>query len=94
MLLCHPRHALAIYEDGCWRVSSLFRVCNKLILVERMPEGPEVRRFADSVNAALVGKPIVSLTARTRRAKTWLVEHSGVLTQKRIERVRSRKVKN
>lgn len=55
-----------------------------------MPEGPEVRRFADLVNAALVGKPIVSLTARTRKAKIWLAEHSGVLTQKRISRVGSR----
>lgn len=55
-----------------------------------MPEGPEVRRFADLVNAALVGKPIVSLTARTRKAKIWLLEHPGVLTQKYVQRVQSR----
>ncbi|KJH71572.1 Fpg/Nei family DNA glycosylase [Aliterella atlantica] len=55
-----------------------------------MPEGPEVRRFADLVNAALVGKPIVSLTARTRKAKIWLLEHPGVLTQKHVQRVQSR----
>lgn len=55
-----------------------------------MPEGPEVRRFADLVNTALVGKPIVSLTARTRRAKAWLSEHPGILTGRRIEIVRSR----
>ncbi len=55
-----------------------------------MPEGPEVRRFAQRVNTALEGKPIVSLTARTRRAKAWLSEHSGILTGRRIEIVRSR----
>lgn len=55
-----------------------------------MPEGPEVRRFADLVNSALVGKPIVSLTARTRRAKTWLSEHPDILKSKQIEQVRSR----
>lgn len=55
-----------------------------------MPEGPEVRRFADSVSSALVGKPIVSLAARTRRAKSWLAEHPDLLTGRRIELVRSR----
>lgn len=55
-----------------------------------MPEGPEVRRFADAVHTALVGKPIVALTARTRSAKAWLSEHPGVLTARRIEQVRSR----
>ena len=54
-----------------------------------MPEGPEVRKFADLVNNALVGKPIVSLTARTRKAKIWLSEHPSILNGKRIERVRS-----
>lgn len=55
-----------------------------------MPEGPEVRRFADLVHTALVDKPIVSLTARTRRAKTWLLENHGILLQKHIQRVQSR----
>lgn len=54
-----------------------------------MPEGPEVRRFADVLNTALSGKPIVSLTARTRGSKAWLNEHPGVLTSRRIEQVRS-----
>lgn len=54
-----------------------------------MPEGPEVRRFADALNTALSGKPIVSLTARTRGAKAWLSEHPGVLTDRLIEQVRS-----
>jgi DNA-formamidopyrimidine glycosylase len=55
-----------------------------------MPEGPEVRRFADALNQALTGKPIVSLLARTKTAKAWEKEHPGVLLNKRIERVLSR----
>ncbi|MBD1921727.1 Fpg/Nei family DNA glycosylase [Microcoleus sp. FACHB-831] len=55
-----------------------------------MPEGPEVRRFADSLCKALEGKEIISLMARTRGAKAWLLEHPGVLINRRIERVRSR----
>ncbi len=54
-----------------------------------MPEGPEVRRYADALNTALVGKTIVALTARTREAKAWLAEHSSVLTAQKIEQVRS-----
>src|ERR671933_1597472 len=54
-----------------------------------MPEGPEVRRFADALNQALGGKPIVSLLARTKTAKVWEKEHLGVLLNKRIERVLS-----
>ena len=44
-----------------------------------MPEGPEFRRFADTLNTAISGKPIVLLTARTRGAIAWLCEHPGVL---------------
>ena len=55
-----------------------------------MPEGPEVRRFADMLNAALSGKPIVAVTARTQGAKVWLSAHPNVLTSRRIEKVRSR----
>ena len=54
-----------------------------------MPERPEVRRFADALNQALGGKPIVSLLARTKAAKTWEKEHPGVLLNNRIERVLS-----
>ncbi|HEY9849166.1 MAG TPA: DNA-formamidopyrimidine glycosylase family protein [Leptolyngbyaceae cyanobacterium] len=55
-----------------------------------MPEGPEVRRFADALDRALGGKPIVSLLARTKTALSWQKEHpTGVLLNKRIERVRS-----
>ena len=42
-----------------------------------MPEGPEVRRHADTLAAALVPHPLVSLTARTKAAKAWLAEHPG-----------------
>jgi formamidopyrimidine-DNA glycosylase len=54
-----------------------------------MPEGPEVRRFADALNQALGGKPIVSLKARTKAASSWEKEHPGVLLNRRIERVLS-----
>jgi hypothetical protein len=43
-----------------------------------MPEGPEVRRFADALNQALTGKPIVSLKARTKTASSWEKEHPDV----------------
>ena len=54
-----------------------------------MPEGPEVRRFADALNQALGGKPIVSLKARTNTGSSWEKEHPGVLVNKRIQRVLS-----
>ncbi|AFZ22253.1 DNA-formamidopyrimidine glycosylase family protein [Allocoleopsis franciscana] len=54
-----------------------------------MPERPEVRRFADALNQAVGGKPIVSLLARTKTAKAWEKEHPSVLLNRRIERVRS-----
>ncbi len=54
-----------------------------------MPEGPEVRRFADALNQALSGKLIVSLLARTPAATAWEKEHPGVLLPKRIQRVLS-----
>ena len=52
-----------------------------------MPEGPEVRRYADKIGAALCGKPIVALSARTKAAKAWLVAHEGVLEGRRVTRV-------
>jgi formamidopyrimidine-DNA glycosylase len=54
-----------------------------------MPEGPEVRRFANALDQAPGGKPIVSLLARIKTAKVWEKEHPGVLLNKRIERVLS-----
>lgn len=55
-----------------------------------MPEGPEVRRHADALHAALAGKPLVSLTARTRAARAWLTDFGDVLVGRRVERVGSR----
>ena len=55
-----------------------------------MPEGPEVRRHADALAAALTPHPLVSLSARTKAAKAWLAERPGLLEGRRIESVRSR----
>ena len=52
-----------------------------------MPEGPEVRRYADMLGAALTGKPLVALTARTKAAKAWLAEHEGVLEARCVGRI-------
>jgi endonuclease VIII len=54
-----------------------------------MPEGPEVRRHADALHAALAGRRIVALTARTKLAKAWLAAHPDVFTGRRVERVYS-----
>ena len=51
-----------------------------------MPEGPEVIRFADALNQALGGKPIVSLKAGTKTVLSWEKEHPGILLNRRIER--------
>lgn len=37
-----------------------------------MPEGPEVRKYADALDHVLTGRVISSLEARTRDAKEWL----------------------
>lgn len=52
-----------------------------------MPEGPEVRKYADAVDAALSGRAIVSLEARTKEARKWLHEHESRLRGRRVERV-------
>ncbi len=54
-----------------------------------MPEGPEVRRYADLVGAALTCERITTLTARTKAACAWLAEHGAELTGRRVEQVRS-----
>lgn len=54
-----------------------------------MPEGPEVRKYADAVDSVLTGRVIRSLEARTREARKWL-EHNGTrLVQRRVLSVRS-----
>ena len=52
-----------------------------------MPEGPEVRKFADALDAALTGRAILSLEARTKDARKWLKENEQRLGGRRVERV-------
>ncbi len=52
-----------------------------------MPEGPEVRKYADALHAALTGRAIVSLEARTRDARKWLQENEQRIIGRRVERV-------
>jgi DNA-formamidopyrimidine glycosylase len=52
-----------------------------------MPEGPEVRRHADALDAALAGQPVVELSARTKAARAWLAEHPPVLCGRTVKRV-------
>ena len=54
-----------------------------------MPEGPEVRRYADRMDTLLRDAPITSFMARTKRAKAWLLENPEELTGRRILRVHS-----
>ena len=52
-----------------------------------MPEGPEVRKYADALDAALTGRAIVSLEARTKDARLWLRDNEERLRGRRVERV-------
>ena len=52
-----------------------------------MPEGPEVRKYADALDAALTGRAIVSLEARTKDARKWLQDNEQRLRGRRVERV-------
>ncbi len=52
-----------------------------------MPEGPEVRKYADALDAALSGRAIVSLEARTKEARKWLHVNESRLVGRRVERV-------
>ena len=52
-----------------------------------MPEGPEVRKYADALHAALSGRSIISLEARTREARQWLQANESRLVGRRVERV-------
>lgn len=54
-----------------------------------MPEGPEVRRHAVTLNEALSGSPLIQVTARTRAAKAWLLEHPDALVGRRVLSVRA-----
>jgi endonuclease-8 len=52
-----------------------------------MPEGPEVRKYADALHAALTGRVILSLEARTKEARKWLQENEQRILGRRVERV-------
>ena len=52
-----------------------------------MPEGPEVRKYADALDAVLTGRAIVSFEARTKDARKWLHENEHLLIGRRVERV-------
>lgn len=54
-----------------------------------MPEGPEVRKHADALDAVLAGQVITSLEARTRDARAWLKENESRLLGQRVLRVTS-----
>ena len=54
-----------------------------------MPEGPEVRRYAQQLADALDGGEILHFSARTKAAKAWLLEHITEITGQRIIEVRS-----
>lgn len=55
-----------------------------------MPEAPEVRKYADRLEKALVGKRIVAFSARTKQAKAWLATNEAALVGLRIEKVFAR----
>ena len=52
-----------------------------------MPEGPEVRKYADALQAALSGRTIVALEARTKEARKWLHENEQRIQGRRVKRV-------
>ncbi len=52
-----------------------------------MPEGPEVRKYADALDKTLSGRPIKSFTARTREARKWLEQQGDQLLGRLIIRV-------
>lgn len=54
-----------------------------------MPEGPEVRKYADALDAVLTGRVIKSLEARTREARAWLKVNGARLQGRRVKRVLS-----
>ena len=52
-----------------------------------MPEGPEVRKFADALDRVLSGPVITSLEARTKDARNWLKDNEFRLLGRRVDRV-------
>ena len=54
-----------------------------------MPEGPEVRRYAQQLAQVLDGGEILHFSARTKAAKAWLLQHVTELTGQKIFEIRS-----
>ena len=54
-----------------------------------MPEGPEVRKYADALDETLSGRVILSLEARTKDARKWLEQNQQRIVGHRVERVLS-----
>lgn len=52
-----------------------------------MPEGPEVRKYADALDEVLSGRVILSLTARTKDARQWLEQNQPRIGGRNVERV-------
>src|ERR1044072_6814939 len=52
-----------------------------------MPEGAEVRKYADALAAVLTHHKIISLEARTREARAWLKDNEARLHGRRVTRV-------
>ena len=52
-----------------------------------MPEGPEVRKYADALDDVLSGRVVLSLTARTKDARQWLEQNQPRIVGRTVERV-------
>jgi endonuclease VIII len=52
-----------------------------------MPEGPEVRKYADALDQVLSGRVILSLEARTKDARKWLEHNERQIIGRRVKRV-------
>lgn len=52
-----------------------------------MPEGPEVRKYADALDAVLTGRIVTSLQARTREARAWLENNEARVLGHQVDQV-------
>ncbi len=52
-----------------------------------MPEGPEVRKYADALDEVLSGRVVLSLAARTKDARKWLEQNQQRIVGRTVERV-------
>ena len=52
-----------------------------------MPEGPEVRKYADALDKVLSGRVILSLEARTKDARKWLEHNEQQIIGRQVQRV-------